>query len=124
MTAMTRSASMTPEVISSSSPDASLTVRSGTLRTSMASGTPVLLLHDGSRFPHDGFPDPVQRGYDGPAAAALDEPAGGLGLGRHAPAAELAPLQVLPHLLDPDPAERSRGAAGVSDVGVRHVGGD
>jgi hypothetical protein len=39
MMAMTRPASMTPDVMSSSSPDASDTVLIGTLRTSMGSGT-------------------------------------------------------------------------------------
>ena len=96
MIAITRSASITPSSISFASSLASATEWIGTLRTSMASG---MRIPFGSvsrvrrrcrSSPVDGVGDVVEVGDDGAGAAALDEPAGGVDLGAHRAAGEVA----------------------------------
>src|SRR5215213_7080701 len=136
MTAMTRSASMTPSSMSFASSEASLTLCSGTLRTSIGAGTDSLflrrdgtgtallqgpaaslravggkrvLLHDGADVvAFDGVGDVLERGDDGALPALLHEPEGGLDLGAHRAPGELAVGGVRAHLGDGHAAERSR----------------
>src|SRR3954468_9025423 len=93
MTAMTRSASMTPSSMSLASSEASLTLCSGTLRTSIGAGTgvPFSTGHDGADVvTADGVGDVLQAGHDGALTATFDEAQRGLDLGGHRTAAELA----------------------------------
>src|SRR3712207_3863380 len=97
MTATTRSASMPPWSMSPASPEASLTLCSGTLRTSIGAGTASFSLvgvQDGADVVAlDGVGDVLQRRDDGPASSvrgvSLDEAERGLHLGAHRPAGEL-----------------------------------
>src|SRR3954452_16921604 len=94
MTAMTRSASMTPSSMSLASSEASLTLCRGTLRTSMGAGTGLpsgSAGEDGSGVvPVDGVGDVLERRDDGPRSAGLDEAQDRVDLGAHAAAGELA----------------------------------
>src|SRR3954447_20886116 len=120
MTAMTRSASMTPSSMSLASSDASLTLCSGTLRTSIGAGTGSLsslqvgmallqgpaaslrvvggrrvLCFSGGQdgagvVAGDGVGDVLERGDDGAGTPTLDEAEGGGDLRPHAAAGELA----------------------------------
>src|SRR5215213_4503493 len=111
MTAMTRSASMTPSSMSFASSEASLTLCSGTLRTSIGAGTasPSLGRQNGADVVAlDGVGDVLERGDDGALPALLHEPEGGLDLGAHRAPGELAVGGVRAHLGDGHPAERSR----------------
>src|SRR3978361_188658 len=96
MTATIRSASMTPESMSLASSEASLTLCSGALRTSIGAGTG-FLSDSGKGRPDvvtaDGVGDVFQCGDDGAASAGcgvLHEPEGRLDLRAHAAAGELA----------------------------------
>src|SRR3954452_38959 len=93
MTAMTRSASMTPSSISLASSEASLTLCSGTLRTSIGAGIGFLSTGGQDRagvVAGDGGGDVLEGRDDGAAAAVVEEPQRGLDLGTHAAAGELA----------------------------------
>src|SRR5215212_9427084 len=128
MTATTRSASMTPSSMSLASSEASLTLCSGTLRTSIGAGTGLPSGsggQDGSGVvPVDGVGDVFQGRDDGAAPARLHEAQGGLDLRAHAAAGELAVCGVLPQLGDRDPAERPLLRLAEVDHHVRDVGGD
>src|SRR5688572_10776714 len=117
MTAITRSASITPSSMSLASSEASLTLCSGTLRTSIGAGTGVPLVlavrgsggQDGAGVvAGDGVGDVFQGRDDGAlrvvGARRLDEPQRGLDLGAHAAAGELPVGGVPAHLGDGDPA--------------------
>src|SRR5215213_7271355 len=99
MTAMTRSASMTPSSMSLASSEASLTLCSGTLRTSIGAGTGIPLdswiwrfSRDGGSAGQDGagvvtgdgVGDVLEGRDDGAGAATLDETQCGLDLRAHA----------------------------------------
>src|SRR4051812_18489626 len=108
MTATTRSASMTPSSMSLASSLASLTLCSGTLRTSIGAGTGFLSAvgQDGADgVTGDGVGDVLQRGDDGALAACLHETQGGLDLGAHAAAAELTGRGVRAQLRGGDPTQ-------------------
>src|SRR6476659_1578641 len=111
ITAMTRSASMTPSSMSLASSEASLTLCSGTLRTSIGAGTgsPFGMSggEDGSGVvTGDGVGDVFQRGDDGALATAVDEPEQGVDLRPHAAAGELTGGGVLAQLGRGDLRER------------------
>src|SRR6478735_1410321 len=103
MTAMTRSASMTPSSMSLASSEASLTLCSGTLRTSIGAGTAVPLgstdfrcrkSGSGGQYgagvvTRDGVSDVFQGGDHGAPPTSLDETERGIHLGAHAAAGEL-----------------------------------
>src|SRR5690348_18478719 len=113
MTAMTRSASMTPSSMSLASSEASLTLCSGTLRTSIGAGTAVPLGSGGQDgagvVTGDGVGDVFQGRDDGAAAAGLDEAEDGVDLRAHAAARELAGLGVPAQLGGGHAAERAGG---------------
>src|SRR4051794_10383218 len=94
MTATTRSASITPSSMSLASSEASLTLCSGTLRTSIGAGIGVPSLdscQDGADVVAvDGVGDVLEGGDDGAAAGPVGEAQRGLDLGTHAAAGELA----------------------------------
>src|SRR3954467_106874 len=69
MTAMTRSASMTPSSMSLASSEASLTLCSGTLRTSIGAGTAVPLF---GMAPSRYCPDRARGGEEGPFSGGKD----------------------------------------------------
>src|SRR6185437_15379610 len=107
MTAMTRSASMTPSSISLASSEASLTLCSGTLRTSIGAGIGFLStgVQDGAGVVSgDGVGDVLEGRDDGTRPAPVDEAERGLDLGAHAAAGELAGRGVLAQLGGGDPA--------------------
>src|SRR3954452_12714527 len=123
MTAITRSASKTPSSMSLASSDASLTLCSGTLRTSIGAGTWSLFLRrvEDRRVLRQNGAD-VVAGYgvgdvlegrdDGSAfpicgITTLDEAEGGLDLGAHRAPGELACGGVLPQLRRGHPAQRA-----------------
>src|SRR4051794_37641666 len=106
MTAITRSASTMPASISPTSPDASLTLSSGTLRTSIGSAISVPSLATAQLAPFTGgrcsrsgddgtgasgkrVGDPVQRGDRGALPAVFDETARRVHLRPHRTAGEL-----------------------------------
>src|SRR4051812_47860609 len=127
MMATTRSASMTPSSMSLASSDASLTLCSGTLRTSIGAGIAFLL--DGGEngagvVTGDGVGDVLERGDDGARAASLDETERGLDLGAHAAARELPCRGVLPQLRGGDAAQRTGRRRPEVDHHVRDVSGD
>src|SRR4051794_36852109 len=140
MTAMTRSASMTPSSMSLASSEASLTLCSGTLRTSIGAGTAASLRtadglseprvrwsggEDGADVvPVDRVGDVLEGGDDGTGPALLHEAEGGLHLRAHRAAGELAVGGVPAHLAGGDPAERPRRWRAEVDHHVGHVGGD
>src|SRR3954470_13048718 len=118
MTAMTRSASMTPSSMSLASSDASLTLCSGTLRTSIGAGTAVPLGSGGQDRAGvvigDGVGDVFQGRDDGAAsficgAAGLDEAEDGVDLRAHAAARELSRGGVLAQFGDRHAAQRTGG---------------
>src|SRR3954465_2842496 len=98
MTATTRSASMTPSSMSFASSEASLTLCSGTLRTSIGAGTGGFPFYGGGAsvprarsgwdgadvVPGDGVGDVLQGGDDGAGAAPFEEAQRALDLGSHA----------------------------------------
>src|SRR5829696_8796708 len=97
MTAMTRSASMTPLSMSLASSEASLTLCSGTLRTSIGAGIRFLSTGENGSgvVATDGVGDVLEGGDDGSASsvcgiARLHEAQRGLDLGAHRAAGELA----------------------------------
>src|SRR3954467_13544999 len=117
MTATTRSASSTPSSMSLASSEASLTLCSGTLRTSIGAGTgsPSRDGRGGSDGENgagvvatDGVGDVLERRDDGAGAATFDEAEGGLDLGAHAAARELAGGGGLAQPGNGDPAEAAR----------------
>src|SRR4051794_39794419 len=127
MTAMTRSASMTPSSMSLASSDASLTLCSGTLRTSIGAGTgsPSGGGEDGADVVTcDGVGDVFQGRDDGAVPARLHETEDGVDLGAHAAAGELPGGGVLAQLGDGHPAQRPRGRRPEVDHYVGDVGGD
>src|SRR5690349_16567240 len=127
MTAMTRSASMTPSSISLASSEASLTLCSGTLRTSIGAGTGYLFLggQDGAGVVSgDGVGDVLEGRDHGALAAPVDEAQRGLHLGAHAAARELAGRGVLAQLGGGDPAQGALGRRAEVDHDVGDVGGD
>src|SRR3954466_11915820 len=153
MTAMTRSASMTPSSMSLASSEASLTLCNGTLRTSIGAGTGVPLYgvalwggplpgtapslrgvgggdpfsggeHGAGVVTADGVGDVFERRDDGAGAAPVQEAQRGLDLGAHAAAGELALSGVLAHLLDGHPAQGSDGRHAEVHHHVRDVGRD
>src|SRR4051794_31297381 len=149
MTAMTRSASMTPSSMSLASSEASLTLCNGTLRTSIGAGTAVPLYgvalswvppracegwgggdpfsggeHGAGVVTADSVGDVFERRDDGAGAAPVQEAQRGLDLGAHAAAGELALSGVLAHLLDGHPAQRSDGGGAEVHHHVRDVGRD
>src|ERR1700712_3038804 len=93
MTAMTRSASMTPSSMSLASSDASLTLCSGTLRTSIGAGTGFPLLGGGQDgagvVAVDGVGDVFQGRDHGAGPARAHEAEAGVDLRAHAAAREL-----------------------------------
>src|SRR3954471_2929160 len=93
MTATTRSAWITPSLMSLASSEASLTLCSGTLRTSIGVGTGYLFLcssDDGAELvAGHGVGDVFQGRDDGAGATVLEEAQGGVDLGAHAAAREL-----------------------------------
>src|SRR3954447_11954823 len=92
MMATTRSASSTPSSMSFASSDASLTLCSGTLRTSIGAGTgcPFSGGEDGAgAVTGDGVGDVFQGGDDGAAPPGRDEAEDGVHLRAHAAAGEL-----------------------------------
>src|SRR5918994_896902 len=120
MTATTRSASMAPSSMSFASSEASLTLCSGTLRTSIGAGTGSLflrrvggrrvLLQDGADVvPGDGIGDVLERGDDGADPAGGHEAQRGLDLGAHRAAGELAGRGVRAQLGRGAPAPPPRG---------------
>src|SRR5437667_11752632 len=127
MMATTRAASTVPASIRSTSPDASLTCRIGTLRTSMGSGTlssPFVGCHDGTGASRYGVGDPVEGGDDGALAAALHEPARRLDLGPHGTAGEVSVGGVPAQFAGGDGAQRPGVVGAPPDDGGVHVGGD
>src|SRR3954447_24521653 len=127
MTAMTRSASMTPSSISLASSEASLTLCSGTLRTSIGAGIGFLSTggQDGAGVVSgDGVGDVLEGRDDGALAAPVDEAERGLDLGAHAAAGELAGRGVRAQLGGGDPAQRAGGRGVEVDHDVRDVGGE
>src|SRR5215218_511178 len=93
MTATTRSASMTPSSMSLASSEASLTLCSGTLRTSIGAGTgsPFSGGEDGAGVVSgDGVGDVDQGRDDAAGAAGVQEAECGVDLRAHAAAGELA----------------------------------
>src|SRR3954469_20060934 len=129
ITAMTRSASMTPSSMSLASSEASLTLCRGTLRTSIGAGIGFLPgyglngQHGAGVVIADGVGDVLERRDDGAGGVVgtrrLDEPEGGLDLGAHAAAGELPGGCVLLHLGDGHPAQRADGRRAEVD---HHVG--
>src|SRR3954469_424582 len=128
MTAMTRSASMTPSSMSLASSEASLTLCSGTLRTSIGAGTGFPSRSAGQNgsgvVSADGVGDVLERGDDGAAAACVDEAESGLDLRAHAAPRELAGGGVRAHLRDAHAAQCSLLRRPEVDHHVRDVGGD
>src|SRR3954467_12409580 len=128
MTAITRSASMTPSSMSLASSEASLTLCRGTLRTSIGAGTGLPLLGGGEDgagvVTCDGVGDVFQGRDDGAASAGLDETQDGVDLGAHAAAGELTRGSILAQLGDAHPAQRPGGRRPEVDHHVRDVGGD
>src|SRR6476660_2949693 len=102
MTAMTRSASMTPSSMSLASSEASLTLCSGTLRTSIGAGTAVPLGSGGQDgagvVTGDGVGDVFQGRDDGARAAVVEEAEQGVDLRPHAAPRELTGGGVLAQL--------------------------
>src|SRR3954462_15786256 len=100
MTAITRSASMTPSSMSFASSEASLTLCRGTLRTSIGAGTELSLSGGDDRagvVAGDGVGDVLERGDDGAAAAVVEEAQHGVHLRAHAAPGELAVGSEPPH---------------------------
>src|SRR5215210_8268320 len=130
MTAMTRSASMVPLSMSCARPDASETLSIATLWTSTGSGIWLSSvefisdLDDGAGGAVHRFADALQRRDDRPGAATLDEPHGGLHLGAHAAAGEMARRRVFAHLCRRHPLERPRVGGAVGQHRVVNVGRD
>src|SRR6478735_2510070 len=108
MTAMTRSASMTPSSMSLASSEASLTLCSGTLRTSIGAGIRFLSAGENGAgaVATDGVGDVFQGGDDGSRAACFHEAEDGVDLRAHAAAGELAGCRVRAQFLDRHPAQR------------------
>src|SRR6478609_3648164 len=101
MIAMTREACITPSSISLASSLASATEWIGTLRTSMALGMSSSVLvgyDDRAGLSGDGSGEVREVGDHGPGPAVLDEPAGGIHLGSHRAAGEVALRGVRPQL--------------------------
>src|SRR5687768_11831236 len=128
MTAITRSASMTPSSMSLASSEASLTLCSGTLRTSIGAGTasPCRTGSGGGEdgadvVAVDGVGDVLEGGDDGAGPTLLHEAEGGLDLGAHGAAGELAVSGVGAHLVGGHPAERPRRGRAEVDHDVRDV---
>src|SRR4051794_22415779 len=120
MIAMTRSAAITPSSMSFASSLASATEWIGTLRTSIASGIWRFLrlvgYDDGAGRPGHRLGEVSKIGDDGPRAAGLDEPAGGVDLGAHRAAGEVALRGVRAQLGDRhDPDVGGLGGAVVED---------
>src|SRR3954454_17771754 len=130
VTAVKRSASTTPSSMSLASSEASLTLCSGTLRTSIGAGIGFLPGYgsggqDGAGVvATDGVGDVLERRDDGAGAATFDEAEGGLDLGAHAAAGELPGGRVPAHLRDGHPAEGTLGRRSEVDHHVRDVGRD
>src|SRR3712207_3893008 len=114
---MTRSASMTPSSMSRASSEASLTLCSGTLRTSIGAGTASSsrgVWSGGAEngadvVALDGVGDVLERGDHGAGAATLDEAERRLDLGTHRAARELAVGGVRAQLGNGHPAQRAGG---------------
>src|SRR3954468_7555227 len=128
MTAMTRSASMTPSSMSLASSDASLTLCSGILRTSIGAGTGAPWLGGGQDgagvVTVDGVGDVFQGRDDGSTPACLHEAEEGVDLRAHAAAGELACGGVLAQFCDRHAPERTGGRRPEVDHHVGDVGGD
>src|SRR5690242_3073061 len=128
MTAMTRSASITPSSMSLASSEASLTLCSGTLRTSIGAGIGSSSLNgsqDGADVVTvDGVGDVLEGRDDGAAARPVGEAQGRLDLGAHAAAGELPVRGVLAQLGSGDPAQRALVWRPVADHHGGDVGGD
>src|SRR3954452_8130718 len=123
MTATTRSASMTPSSMSLASSEASLTLCSGTLRTSIGAGIRFLSRDQNGAggISGDGVGDVLERRDDGAGTAGVDEPQGGLDLRPHAAARELACRGMPPQLGRGDRAQRALGRRPEVDHDVRDV---
>src|SRR4051812_46189219 len=131
ITAMTRSASMTPSSMSLASSEASLTLCRGTLRTSIGAGTasPSGGEDGAGVVPTDGVGDVFQGRDDGSAwsgrgPAGLHEAEDGVDLRAHAAARELALRGVRLQFGDRHPPQRAPGRRPEVDHDVRDVGGD
>src|SRR5215218_7869710 len=127
MTATTRSASMTPSSMSLASSEASLTLCSGTLRTSIGAGTgsPFSGGEDGAGVgAGDRVGDVLEGGDDGAGAAGLQEAQCGVDLGSHAAAGELAGRGELTQLGGGDPAQWPLGRRAEVHHHVGDVGRD
>src|SRR4051812_3485058 len=126
MTAITRSASITPSSMSLASSEASLTLCSGTLRTSMGAGIRFLSAGENGSgvVAGDGVGDVLERGDDGAVPASLHEAERGLDLGAHAAAGELSRGGVLAQLGGGHPAQRALAGPAEVDHDVGDVGGD
>src|SRR4051794_11821549 len=114
--------------MSLASSEASLTLCSGTLRTSIGAGTGDLSLSscdDGAELvAGHGVGDVYQGGDDGAGAAVLEEAQGGVDLGAHAAARELTLRGLRAHLGGGDPAERPLVRRAEIDHHVGDVGRD
>src|SRR6476620_3740926 len=113
MTAITRSASISPLSIRSASPEASETLSRATLWTSMGWGFDRLDMASGPSSFDDSAGSPVhrlldhlQRRDDGASPTGLHEPHGSLHLRAHAAARELLLLRDRAHLLRGHPVQR------------------
>src|SRR5690349_6318384 len=99
--------------MSLASSEASLTLCSGTLRTSIGAGTASSFRSVGDDGADvvalDGVGDVLERRDDGALPALLHEAQRGLDLGAHGPAGELAVGGVCAHLGAGDPAEWAGG---------------
>src|SRR4051812_2353495 len=126
MTAMTRSASMTPSSMSLASSDASLTLCRGTLRTSIGAGTAAPAVgEDGAGVvTGDGVGDVFQGRDDGALPARPHEAEDGVDLRAHAAAGELSRGSVLAQLGDRHAPQRTSGRRPEVHHDVRDVGGD
>src|SRR3954462_5428846 len=148
MTATTRSASMTPSSMSLASSEASLTLCSGILRTSIGAGTAASSLRwpppgyrpdlarggkegvrslvggkDGADVvARDGVGDVLEGRDDGAGAAPLHEAERGPDLGGHRAVGELAGRGVCPQFRLGDPAQRTGGGGAVPDQHLGDVG--
>src|ERR1700712_3652474 len=124
MTAMTRSASITPSSMSLANSEASLTLCSGTLRTSIGAGTGFPSRsadEDGAGLVAGaGVGDVFQGRDDGARAAVVEKSEHGVHLRAHAAARELAGCGVLAELRGGHPPQR----AGVGSAEVDHDVGD
>src|SRR6476469_319603 len=128
MTAMTRSASISPLSMRSARPEASETLSSATLWTSMGWGFDMASgpssFADSAGSPVHRLLDHLQRRADGASPTGRHEPDGSLHLRPHAAARELLLLRDRAHLLRGHPVQRPLVLGAVAEHHVLDVGGD